>query len=251
MARELPIGLDGELITYSSPSLFEQEKPKEFYGTQSDVTSHNGQPICKFFVFDHGIFEPKLRYDERVKLLEEWDDAPDFVVKLIPSIAHDMSSLQSLMDHYTEQGYEGCCFRTPESPYRHWRGGRSTLNQQWLVKWKVFEPASGEIIGFEEEMHNANEAVKGLTGHMERSSHQANMTGKGTLGAFLVKWPCPDGYVKVGSGFSAAQRADYWCRRDEIRGDHCDFKYQPFGTKDAPRTPIFVGIRKRITLGPL
>ena len=46
-----------------------------------------------------------------------------------------------------------------------------------------------------------------------------------------------------GSGLTDAQRADFWARRDELLGQKVKYKHLPHGAKDAPRHPVFLGIR--------
>jgi DNA ligase-1 len=47
----------------------------------------------------------------------------------------------------------------------------------------------------------------------------------------------------VGTGFTADQRADFWSRREQLRGQLVKYKHFPHGVKDAPRHPVFLGFR--------
>jgi DNA ligase-1 len=144
-------------------------------------------------------------------------------------------------------GYEGVMLRDPEGPYKE---GRSTLKQQWLVKYKEWADAEGTVVGFEERMHNANEDIKDNFGHAKRTSHQENMVPMGTLGALILdtKW----GELRVGTGFDDALRQEIWDsnREPDIYGAQMDlgrivtFKYQAFGMQDKPRFPVFLHFRE-------
>jgi DNA ligase-1 len=92
-------------------------------------------------------------------------------------------------------------------------------------------------------MHNANVAFQNELGRTARSSHQDNKVGKGTLGAFLCVDLATGANVSVGTGFTADQRADFWSRREQLRGQLVKYKHFPHGVKDAPRHPVFLGFR--------
>ena len=50
---------------------------------------------------------------------------------------------------------------------------------------------------------------------------------------------------QVGSGFDAAQRKDFWSRRETLRGKIIKYKSFKIGVKDKPRHPIFLGFRDK------
>ena len=68
----------------------------------------------------------------------------------------------------------------------------------------------------------------------------------GTLGAFVVDYMGNE--VSVGSGFTDAQRDDFWRRRDDLPGILCEVKYEEVscdkktGAKSL-QFPVFVGLR--------
>lgn len=131
------------------------------------------------------------------------------------------------------------------APLGLYKFGRSTVTEGYLLKFKRFADAEGEIVGFEEEMHNANEAMRDELGHTKRSSHQANKVGKNTLGALILKSKEWKVEFCVGSGFTQELRLQIWKNKETYLGQLCKFRYQNFGIKDAPRHAIFVGIRDR------
>jgi DNA ligase 1 len=140
----------------------------------------------------------------------------------------------------TEAGHEGLMLRDPDSCYKF---GRATPVGQELVKVKTFEDAEATVIGYEEEMHNANEATVNELGRTKRSSHKANMTGKGRLGALIVL--TQEGVTfNVGSGFTDDQRLSLWTNRKVLPGLTITYRYFNSGSKDKPRFPTFVGFRK-------
>lgn len=253
MIAECPSGLDGEIMTYSQRDLLDPAiggRPRPFHNILSDVMAAPGCPAFKYHVFDCDIRQEGRNYCDRARDLEAMV-LPDFCVKVLPVRCNNSEELQSYYAKCLQEGHEGICFRTSLfCPYKH---GRSTLREQWLIKWKKFHTAEAMIVGFEEEMHNANEAKVGLLGQLERSSHQENMVGKNRLGALIVVryiGGCNPDTVrfKIGTGFNADQRVRMWANQAALLGQLVTFAYQPHGTHEAPRTPVFIAIRNPIDL---
>ncbi|HQT78609.1 MAG TPA: hypothetical protein PLD10_16265 [Rhodopila sp.] len=94
-------------------------------------------------------------------------------------------------------------------------------------------------------MANGNEAIINELGLTKRSTHQANKTGKGTLGALIVRGitAYPGVTFRIGTGFDATQRCVFMTDRDKLLGKIVTYKHFPIGAKDAPRHPVFKGFR--------
>lgn len=241
-------GLDGEVITYYR-DLFTPEHVRPFNMIQGDVMSIKGSPIFKYHVFD--LFNPNppngyrdlTQYQERLRRLDALE-LPSFCVKVPWTLIESLSDLLRYEAEQVAAGHEGICFRTPNSPYK-W--GRSTLREGWLIKMKRFVTSEAVIIGTEEEMANNNPSAYNELGYAERSSHQANMVGKGRLGA-LVCATSDKQTFKIGTGFTTPMREDFWQRREELIGQIVTYKHQPHGAKELPRIPVFLGFRNKIDL---
>jgi DNA ligase-1 len=105
------------------------------------------------------------------------------------------------------------------------------------------------VIGFEEKLHNANEATVDELGHTKRSSHQDNMIPMDTLGSLMLRMA--DGTeFSCGcfKGFDDAWRKSTWDNRDKYLGKLAKIKSQPTGVKDKPRFPVFLGWRDPIDM---
>ena len=187
-----------------------------------------------FHAFDHlaSMFAPyNLRYarlDESLGVEVLWQ--------------HHVSSLEHLLAIETTVlggGHEGLIVRSIDGPYKQ---GRSTTREGYLLKLKRFKDAEFEVVGFEERMHNSNEATVNELGRTSRSSHQANMLPRGDLGALICKYG--DATFNVGTGFDDAQRKFLWLTRDELIGKIAKVKYFAVGMKDLPRHPVFLGFRQ-------
>lgn len=239
-----PPGLDGELMTYASDLFDTERKLRNFNDIQSDLMTFGGAPDFKYHIFDYHVEHgPMVMYKDRLQQLIRiiTTSLPSWCV-YVPST--EIKSLSQLLEYEAEQianGFEGICFRDPNSPYKY---GRSTLREGWLVKMKRFVTEEAVVVGFEEEMANNNPQVTGTTGYAERSSHQANLVGKGRLGALICKFdPHGDDTFKIGTGFTGDQRQNMWDARDTLIRRIVTFKHMPYGAKDLPRIPVFVGFR--------
>lgn len=230
----LPPYLDGELWIPG----------KSNFGEVNSVISsgeHEEQGTFEYHVFDYWK-NPELSFVERRKqlmeLVWEWPAWLRMVDQVEVKGAKELERFEATC---LDLGFEGVMIRDPQGPYKF---GRSGKKEGILLKLKRFEDAEAEIVGFEEEMANENEAKKGLTGRTERSSHQENLRPKGTLGALVCLTPEGTEF-RIGTGFTAAQRAQLWRERTTLIGQLVKYKHQPFGAKDKPRVPVFLGLRSR------
>ncbi len=223
-------GLDGELIV-GRPTW-----PDCFRRSTSGVMSRDGEPPFKYFVFDrHDIDGP---FSERHEAAARLAGAP---VHIVPhEVLHTPEALAEYESRMVAARYEGVMIRDPGGAYKR---GRSTLRDGILGKVKRFADTEGRVVAVEELHRNSNEAGVDALGHVERSTAQAGLVPAGTLGALVVKapeWPEP---FRVGTGFDAASRALLWADRDALPGRLVKIKYQPGGSHDAPRFPVFLGFR--------
>ena len=220
---------DGELIVGAS------NHPDVLRTTTSGVMRVEGEPDVSFHVFDHVENHARL-YTVRYDLLEEDTEINVFVVP-----QHELMNtfeLNAFEHEVLAEGYEGVMLRHPDAPYKF---GRSTAREGYLLKVKRFHDAEFEIVGFEEEMFNANEATTSELGRTKRSSHKANKIPKGRLGALVLKYG--DTTFNCGTGFNDAERERIWAERDSYLGTLAKIKYFAHGIKDVPKLPSFLGIR--------
>lgn len=227
-------GLDGELIV-GSPTA-----PDVFQVTSSGVMSTDGEPDFKFWVFDHVSDQD---YSKRLSevLNRSVFNPCSFRLVCVPS--HHVSSeeeLNAVEEVALFSGYEGIMVRAIDGRYKM---GRSTVKEGILLKVKRFVDTECEIIGFNEKMHNTNEATKDNLGHTERSSAKEGLVPAGTLGSLVVNYQGQE--LGVGTGFDDKTRQEIWNNRDKYLGKLVKIKYFPIGIKDLPRFPVFVGVRDK------
>lgn len=231
-------GMDGEIVVGDATA-------KDVYRrTVSHVMSDDiALGPYTYYVFD--LFDcPDAGYGLRRKKLEQR------VAKLkgFPNVKvleqewiTDLGALMGYESQKLEEGFEGVILRDPGGKYKY---GRSTTKEGILLKLKRFTDAEAEIIGYEEQMHNTNEAQTNELGRTKRSTAKAGLVGKGTLGALV----CVDENgitFKIGTGFDDALKQDIWNRQKELKGQFVKYKSFKIGVKDAPRHPVFLGFRDR------
>lgn len=234
-------GLDGELI------VGEPNAEDAIRVTTSGVMSVEGQPDVYFHVFDcfsaeDGTSYLELPFDMRQRAVKLRTKKAKRI-KVVPQTElFNEEELAGFEAGTLEDGFEGVMVRAPRGPYKQ---GRSTEREGWLLKLKRFEDSEAVILGCVEQMHNGNEATKDELGHTKRSTHKANKTGKGTLGALQVKDVKTGVEFDIGTGFDDALRADLWARRNSLKGQVVKYKFFPTGSKEKPRFPVFLAFRDR------
>jgi len=223
-------GCDGELgVGSMSASDF-------FRVTTSGVMSHEGTPDFTFYCFD--VWDTRSVYRHRYLDYTLIKDIPR-VIAIHYRTLGDSSEVAMWLAEMEKDGHEGVMLRDPNTRYKM---GQATPNTQELIKVKTMDSDEAVVIGFEEQMHNANEATISETGRTKRSSHKKNMIPKGTLGALIVRRS--DGVeFNIGTGFDDELRNSIWKFREGLIGTEVTYRFFPQGGKNKPRFPVFVGFR--------
>lgn len=223
-------GFDGELISGAT-----------FGETTSAIMSRSGQPAFAYHVFDLRL-DTNRPFRDRLSIATRTVDLAG--LDWLRAVPHRWARTPAdVEDHEADAlaaGFEGLMIRDPDGPYK---AGRSTEREGWLLKLKRFADGEAEVIGFEEQLHNTNEATTNELGRTKRSSAQAGLVGAGVLGKLIVRDLASGVEFGLGTGFNAEQRADLWHSRATLAGRIVKYKSQPYGVKDAPRLPVFIGFR--------
>ena len=234
-ARQLDVH-DGELIVGNAYG------EGVFNRTTSGVMRKDGEPKFTFHVFD--IVEPTLPFTDRYKYVERFKGHADpHFVKVVNQFW--INNEEELLEHEQRRlaaGYEGLILRSIDGGYKY---GRSTVKEGIMLKLKRFTDEEAVVVDFEEQMHNGNEATVDNLGRTKRSSHKANKTGKSTLGKLVCESERYSDLFRIGTGFTDALRQEIWSNQSKYKGKLVKFKHQPYGQKDAPRTPVFLGWRDK------
>jgi DNA ligase-1 len=226
-------GLDGELIV--GPPTAEDC----YRVTNSGVMSAEGEPDWTYYVFDDF---SALRFEDRLKAAAKRVKAAKHSrVKMVPHFACSSAErIDELEAAFLAEGYEGIMGRDINGLYKQGRSGKTDMA---LWKLKRFVDSEAEILGFQEQMHNANPAKKDALGRTERSGHKANMVPKNTLGALHVRDVHSGVTFDIGTGFDDEERRDFWENKGLYMGAVVKYKSMPIGVKDKPRFPVFLGFR--------
>jgi DNA ligase 1 len=238
-------GFDGELIL-GAPT-----NPDVFRQTSAAVRRREGKPfrVC-FWAFDKvaDLGCPFMRRAKEVHYFAAYSHSLPLRA-VAQTLIGSGEELRQAEGAWLAAGYEGIMIRDPHGPYKF---GRSTLKEGYLMKLKRFAQDEAIVIGFEELLHNQNEAKKDAMGLTERSSHAAGMSPAGTLGALTVRalnGPFEGVEFSIGSGLSQTERALIWGSRESHLGRIVTFQHFPQGVLDKPRFPTFKGFRDADDMG--
>ena len=167
-------GLDGEFVVGAIYA-------NDVFRKTSSVVMAEDKEIdeVSFYVFDdftnrNDTYETR-KITGRLKIA---NNRIDGLVDAFATLCYSREEAQAKMDEQATLGGEGLIARTLDSGYKF---GRSTLAQGWLLKIKFYEQAEFEVVGFTEQMHNANEAMVNELGRTARSSAQDGLVPKDTF----------------------------------------------------------------------
>lgn len=236
-------GLDGELGVGDPTS-------KTFYNdTYRGVMKKNADVDATFHVFDDTTI-PETDYQDRLDSIRLRLRIASLGLPMSIVEQRRITSEASLLEYEAyllALGYEGMMLRKFWGPYSHYKFGRSTPLEGTLLKLKRFSDKEAVIVGVEEEMANNNVATTDELGRTKRSSHQENKSGKGRLGALVCK--TPEGVIfNIGTGYDAKMRDQLWRERETLPGQYVKYKSFDIGVVDAPRFPVFLGLRSAIDM---
>lgn len=158
------------------------------------------------------------KFSERRRDVEDHISLGRFVRPVL-SIRQENPTLRDLFgyrDKFIEDGFEGAMWKADE-PYMFKRSSA-------LLKLKKWETVDAKIVGVE----------------VGQGKYE------GLLGALVVS--LDDGTkVNVGSGYSDAQRENFWSRRTMLKGKTIEIQYQNMTSKGSLRFPVFVKFRSDLS----
>lgn len=233
---------DGELIVGDPIA------PGAYNRTTSALMSHDGDLTgLRYYVFDH-FEQPDEPYFLRAAAAMEAVCFDAAFSAAVPLESIEIRSPETLLEYEARcvaAGYEGVMLRDPMAEYKF---GRTSSKGRELLKVKRFEDAEAEIIGVQQFMRNGNAQERSELGLAKRSSAQAGLSPEDMVGALLVRDVKSGVEFAIGSGFDQAQRKTFWLQRDRLPGQLVKYKFQPAGVKEAPRFPVFLGLRSPLDL---
>lgn len=229
-------GMDGEVIVGDCKG------DGVFARSTSGVMTKAGEPDFTYWVFDN--FDYPGGYTQRMQYCETYipscfQGSPPRV-KFLPHV-HLVNKDEVVVyeQKCVEEGYEGIMLNRTNAMYKH---GRSTLNQQTLLKMKRWYDDEATVVGFAALERNTNVPEKNALGLTERSDHKSGKVADSLLGYLRVNHP-QWGEFSIGSGFDDALRREVWDNQAKYLGKKVTFKYMQVGVVEKPRFPIFKGFR--------
>jgi DNA ligase-1 len=230
LSQYLPDGVDGELTSGDT-----------FQSSTSAVMTIEGEPEFKVWVFDYVDPDSEiLPFYLRIQSIP-LNTLPFDYELLSGTTIHSIKEMERYEYICLNNGYEGVMLRDPMGTYKF---GRSTVNDNILLKVKRFEDDEAELIAIEEKMSNQNIAEKDAFGRTKRSASIEGMVGANTAGTLIVR--NKDGLqFGVGSGLNDKMREELWINQEKYIGKLVKYKYFPQGIKELPRHPVFLGFRDK------
>lgn len=222
------------------------------------IVGYPTNPTCYRDTVSHVMADDKT-FDFTYYVFDKWDSVDPFHSRrldVIPVATHDcmkrvehvqIDNREQLDAYETKQvglGHEGIMINDPRAIYKF---GRATTKGGELLKVKRFVDSEAVVIGIEEEMFNGNEAQTNELGRTKRSTAKAGLTGKGTMGALIVRDVKTGVEFNIGTGFTADERIEWWnWLKAPNKGAEpfiIKYKFFPVGVKDKPRHPVYLGLR--------
>lgn len=232
-------GLDGELVVGA------WNDPRAFHNTSGPVRKKTGEPDVRWYIFDDRTNPGEAfahRSQSACRRVEELHARGFDRIDYIPQrMVLNLEQLLAFEKEAVDAGFEGIMLRDPNGRYKY---GRSTVNENLLLKVKRFITEEARITALIEQMENLNESELDNFGRSKKSENKDNKIGTGMVGAFTVesdKWPRP--FQISATSLSHDERRYAFQNPQEFLGELGRFKYFPHGVVDVPRHGIFEAIR--------
>lgn len=221
-------GLDGELT-------LQGEYWNNFNKNQSAIMEQSGKPKLIYWVFEY--LDDDMDASHRKSIAcQHVEGIKDLDVRFemrfcTQHLVNSPAELDELYAYYRSLGYEGLIVMKPSGKYKH---GRSTLKQELMLKMKPHDDSEATLIGMNELMRNLDAG---------NSKRQENMVPANTMGNLVVSWQGKT--FEIGTGFSDAQRKDFWINFDKYEGKLVKFKYMQLSDYGIPRHTVYLGMRSK------
>ena len=223
--KDLPGLFDMEIICGENYHLTESAVMSEVHEREHDVVA---------FVFDYIGVKQSLStpYVDRLNALSELGYKMNYCMIAPNRVINWEHELLSYAQYVEALNMEGLIIRNPNGPYKQ---GRCSVASQFMLKFVHYETDEAMVVGWEPAMENLDTSCK-------KKSNLRPKQMVGSLQCVNARWP--KGF-SVGSGWDHDTAKTWYNNRDLILGKTIKFKYKPYGTKDAPRQPVWLGFRDR------
>ncbi len=221
-------GFDGELVVGEATGEGVMQR------TTSGVMSFHGSPHFTYFVFDR--WNSTEEFESRYASLHAF--IPEIII-LNQTLCRSLSDVKRCEERALALGYEGLILRSPKTLYKF---GRSTEEEQKLLKLKRFQTSEAVVLRVNALEHNDNPAEVSELGLTKRSTAKNGKISLPMLGSVDVRDIETGVEFSIGSGFTEGQRLAWW--QQDLIGRLLTYRhFAVSGVKEKPRFPTFVAFR--------
>lgn len=235
-------GFDGELIVGDPTS-------KDCYQkTNSSVMSFDKpSEDLRYCVFDNWAFNYQNYTIRLAKVINRLDKMKDVkgIYPVDSFFINNFVELENLITTAKSQGHEGIILRSLDGHYKY---GRCTKSEDYMLKFKFHEDSECKIVGFTPLFTNINPPEMDSHGHTIRSKATEGLVRTESLGAFVCLDLKTGVKFSIGTGLDETLREEVWHNQEKYLGQYIKYRSQISGKKAAPRCPVFLGFRDKIDL---
>lgn len=204
--EQLPIGIyDGEAYIHQGR--------QQLGGVMRSGGVVEESKLTRYIIFD--INSPYSQTIRLMTLTALKDVADPSIITIAPVWACGLAEIEGILAEQRALGYEGVILREPHAVYQEKR-------VTTMMKIKPRSSDTYRIVGYEEEV-----SIRGEL--------------KDSLGAFKVVSEEGEPF-NVGSGFTQAQRREFWQNREAYIGHYVLVKYPALTDRGVPWSPVFVEV---------
>lgn len=230
-------GIDSEYIV-GKPNL-----PSTYHTSNSAWGSIEGEPDFKIYAIDD-FTDPDLPFEERLKkLTKRIRDLNNPRVVLAPQ--KRVTTLREVKTFYRtclSLNFEGMVSASPLGPYKY---GRSTIRENYRLKFKEISHSEAEILDIVQGSRNNNPSVVNPLGYKRKSSAIEGLIPSNMMGKLLVRDIHSGVQFFIGSGTLFTNRFREDCLRNfpKYKGRILRYHSITAGVKDKPRHAQADGFR--------
>lgn len=209
--------LDGELFT---PQYGFQEQQGAVVAKTCDEKQQEIRDAMRFNIF---AALPAVDTPQMVHRLQALEPKVEEVIYIVPQqpVNCNPRDIKQLAKTYVDMGYEGIMLRHPKNPYS-WKRDND------LLKFKFFQEMDLTIIDLFEGNNKYEGKLGGMicTGVLEQTNQDGDPVHLNIV-------------TEVGSGFTDAQRVEFWAMRDRLIGKTVEVQFQNITDRADPETGTY------------
>lgn len=250
---QFPMLFDGDIMAQEVNEEEGWTRDASFSETQHAVMSTHGTPDFKYYMYDFVDADCGTFKERRARQIELFGDthSPKYL-PIVTSAELGMFSITSATDRNEFADFMNFVDRVYEAELENdgaegiiindmghkYRAAKCSTKFPQRLKRKDSIVSEAVIYDWYPLEHNNSEVIEQETGVKKRTNRKQNQTqSTELLGGFRVMSPSGQTF-SIGSGFSEAQRREFYKDGDNLIGRIVQFTSTTAGVKDAPRHPV-------------